>query len=459
LRSQRGAAAVIEREAPREDADPSEAPGAPYDKLKPGPGREAADVADHQRTRIQSALIELVAERGYAATTVRALAARASVSTRTFYQHYSSKEECLLRTHGLVVRRLLKRLVSAAAGRDAQEARAQRLIETLMYEWACDPAAARLMLIDVYTAGPSAVAQGRRSVRMIEVVVGESLNRTAERAGVPAWLAEGIVAGLVGVVRPRLLAGEEKQLRDLSDCLAQWAISCCNPPSAQLEEFSSRPPLDARGSRRSPTGSIGRDGREDVMEATGDRALLLSAVSKLAELDGCERPTSKKVLAAAGLPRRSFYANFGSVEDCLVAAGELRAGEAIAKAREAADKGLTTGESVHLAMSTLCARIAEDIVFANLCFGGIAATGPQSIRCHEQLMAQLVDLGRGLGLDGGLTEVAIEASTSAILILLENEVSTSRSRQLPDRATRFTYMLLAPAAGVPTTFETLQAKH
>jgi Bacterial regulatory proteins, tetR family len=62
-----------------------------YARLKPGPGRTAAEVAFHQRDRINRAVVEVVARRGYRRATIREIAGVAGISTRAFYQHYSSK--------------------------------------------------------------------------------------------------------------------------------------------------------------------------------------------------------------------------------------------------------------------------------------------------------------------------------------------------------------------------------
>jgi AcrR family transcriptional regulator len=51
-------------------------------------------VASHQRARLHRAMIELVAEKGYAATTVTELCKVAGVSSRTAYELFVSKEAC-----------------------------------------------------------------------------------------------------------------------------------------------------------------------------------------------------------------------------------------------------------------------------------------------------------------------------------------------------------------------------
>ncbi|GAC1354955.1 MAG: TetR/AcrR family transcriptional regulator [Herpetosiphon sp.] len=58
-----------------------------------------------QRTRelLQQALIELISERGYAATTVQDIVDRAAVGRTTFYLHYSSKDALFVSCHESIV--------------------------------------------------------------------------------------------------------------------------------------------------------------------------------------------------------------------------------------------------------------------------------------------------------------------------------------------------------------------
>jgi AcrR family transcriptional regulator len=56
-------------------------PETPFSKLRPGPGQSASDVAADQRARIQKAMIEMVAERGYETVKIRELVLLAGVSS------------------------------------------------------------------------------------------------------------------------------------------------------------------------------------------------------------------------------------------------------------------------------------------------------------------------------------------------------------------------------------------
>src|SRR3954468_9162938 len=66
-------------------------------KLPPGRHLVPSDfVTQNQRERMLLATAELVAERGYQKTTIELIAKTARVALSTFYEQFSSKEECFL---------------------------------------------------------------------------------------------------------------------------------------------------------------------------------------------------------------------------------------------------------------------------------------------------------------------------------------------------------------------------
>jgi AcrR family transcriptional regulator len=81
-------------------------PAASYPKLRPGPpGSAQESVASNQRARLYGAMTEVVATRGYEASTVGELCALAGVSKRTLYERFpGGKQECFLATYDIVAR-------------------------------------------------------------------------------------------------------------------------------------------------------------------------------------------------------------------------------------------------------------------------------------------------------------------------------------------------------------------
>ena len=119
-------------------------------------------------------MIELVAERGYGAVTVRELVRMAGVATGTFYEHFTDKDECFLRTYGLIVRRSMKQV--GAAQKDCHDWRER--LRLAFCAWADgiarEPQAARLALVEAFAGGPAALEQMRRAEAHYETMIEQS---------------------------------------------------------------------------------------------------------------------------------------------------------------------------------------------------------------------------------------------------------------------------------------------
>src|SRR6187399_977339 len=108
---------MASQEAPGASPSSTEERSFPRRKLSPGPGLAPQQVARHQLARIHRATIEIAARDGYQALKVRDIVRQAEVSTRAFYEHFGSKEDCFLRTYDLISRRTTRRIIAAQMGR------------------------------------------------------------------------------------------------------------------------------------------------------------------------------------------------------------------------------------------------------------------------------------------------------------------------------------------------------
>jgi AcrR family transcriptional regulator len=66
----------------------------PLPRGRHGLSREA--VEGSQRTRLLRAMVDVMADKGYAGTSVADILRRARVSRETFYELFSSKEDCFM---------------------------------------------------------------------------------------------------------------------------------------------------------------------------------------------------------------------------------------------------------------------------------------------------------------------------------------------------------------------------
>ncbi len=76
-------------------------------------GLDPEDVRRDQRERLQTALIELIAQRGYQAVRILDLTKLARVSRPTFYSLYADKEELFLAAYDEIAKRTANTIMAA----------------------------------------------------------------------------------------------------------------------------------------------------------------------------------------------------------------------------------------------------------------------------------------------------------------------------------------------------------
>jgi AcrR family transcriptional regulator len=114
-------------------------------------GRSAADRRAERRERLMAAGLELFGGEGYAATSIEKLCSHAGVSTRNFYEEFTSREDLLMRLHD----RIIEEAVTAvfAAFEEAEDAaladRLELAVRAFVTTTAKDPRWARLNFVEV----------------------------------------------------------------------------------------------------------------------------------------------------------------------------------------------------------------------------------------------------------------------------------------------------------------------
>jgi AcrR family transcriptional regulator len=146
-----------------------------------------------QRARILDATARRVAERGYAGASVEEIRRRAGVSRRTFYVHFSGKEDAVVAAFDAVVAYVLPRLVAAFQGAADWAGAIDATVAAYLALAECDGAWAAFCVVELPGAGRRVMA--RRDA---------ALARLAEELGPSADL-HGIIAALDVQLRTRLV--------------------------------------------------------------------------------------------------------------------------------------------------------------------------------------------------------------------------------------------------------------
>lgn len=148
-----------------------------------------AEVAASQRTRLLTALAEVVATEGYAATTIGAIVRAAGVSRTAFYEHFADKEQCFLAAYDAFVAMLQERIgAELAPGTDEWHAVTERAIGSYLAALDESVVVSRAFLVEIDAAGPAARRRRRLAHREFADIVraGHDLVRQ-QNPGVGVW--------------------------------------------------------------------------------------------------------------------------------------------------------------------------------------------------------------------------------------------------------------------------------
>jgi AcrR family transcriptional regulator len=140
-----------------------------------------------------------VKDRGYLRVTVPEIAAEAGVSNSTFYQHFENKEDALHAALDLSGAQLLAAAIPPARREPDWPHALRRAIEGLCQFLVSEPAYASLRAVEVYTAGPGAIAHRDRAWEEIieQLVPAEIRHRTSPSASLSICASAGAVYGLL----------------------------------------------------------------------------------------------------------------------------------------------------------------------------------------------------------------------------------------------------------------------
>jgi AcrR family transcriptional regulator len=194
------------------------------------PGRHGLPrefVVHNQRERLIAGLAEAIAENGYSGTTIAHITRHAAVSRRTFYEHFSSKDECFVAAYDTVMAELRQRVSAAFEGADDWPHAVKAGIGAMLEFLAAEPSLARLCMVEALVAGPVVVErydaaiqsfvpyfQSGREGRPPEVLA--RLSPTTE---------EALVGGMVSLISRRIIAGKAEELEELLPDLVEFTLT------------------------------------------------------------------------------------------------------------------------------------------------------------------------------------------------------------------------------------------
>ncbi|HEV7495820.1 TetR family transcriptional regulator [Baekduia sp.] len=199
--------------------------------------------AFHRRARIVDAAVREIAEHGYDQAAETAIAERAGVTQRVFYETFAGKEEALMWAYDIAAAYAIPQILRALRAERDWERGAAAALTTYLAILDCDRAWALACLRDVPAAG-------RRARAARDVLRAPVLEALATRPALPAAGGLGVetmLTAIDAIAVDGLRCDPDQPLLARRKELAAFALAPFTdaPPPADVPAVRPHPPLDA----------------------------------------------------------------------------------------------------------------------------------------------------------------------------------------------------------------------
>jgi AcrR family transcriptional regulator len=162
-------------------------------------------VVRSQRERLLAAVVRVTAGNGYEATSVADILGEAGVGMESFYELFADKKDCLLAARGVLVDHL-EETVRAAYGEPGHWVdRVRNALAATLAWFAADPAATRVVVVEVMAVGPVFREHFQSDFRRFTTLLDEGLDRAEATPHLPGATELAVGAGIARVYEAAIL--------------------------------------------------------------------------------------------------------------------------------------------------------------------------------------------------------------------------------------------------------------
>lgn len=181
------------------------------------------------------------------------------------------------------------------------------------------------------------------------------------------------------------------------------------------------------------------------------RARLVAAITEVCAEEGVANITVARVVARAGVSRRTFYDLFDDGEECFLAALDHALSQASHRVVAAYDRSLKWRERVRRALIALLSFLDENPYAARLMLVESLGAGPRALERRKRVLAQIVP-----AIDEGRSEarraqdpppLTAEGVLGGALSVLHGRITSGEDRPLLELAGSLTGMIVLPYQG------------
>jgi AcrR family transcriptional regulator len=447
-----------------------------YRRLPTGAhGLTREEVELDQRGRLRSAMIELIAERGYPAVRILDLTQLAHVSRPTFYNLYADKEELLLSAYEDIAGRTTAHVAEAYAKGASEEQSLELAMLAFAELAAAEPEAMTLALLGTFGAGPRALSRRNRTTQALEQMIQTGRERSWSEH--PADLTtKFLIGGIREVSAVRLRQGRAEELLALAGALGDWAngypqtLPLGLEGSRRVQSRNDEPDTNgpasattqARGRRvegRLPSGRHDLP-REEVVKSQRER--IVDATAAIVAEKGFAGLTIPEIASRANVSHETFYEMYPTKHDAFLGTQKVGLHQALRVTAEAYDaREDDWHEGVAAGIVALTEFVCSEPAHAHLTLVDTFGASPAAIEIRESALGAFTDyLHPGFGhapahID--VPEIAAEAVAGGIWQVLHHYIEHERMHELCDAAPQLVYLTLNPFTGPELAAETARS--
>lgn len=179
----------------------------------------AASVGAEHRSRLLEGMARAIADKGYAGTTIADIVREASVSRRTFYEHFEDKAQGFIALYEAASGRAFSVLRAAIDPQAAWQAQAEQVLGAYLDALSANPVLLRTLFIEILGLGAPGLAARRRANQQLADLMLEVVNRPpgGARRGAPLQptMAMAVVGGIHEMVLQSIEQGHAGALQEL----------------------------------------------------------------------------------------------------------------------------------------------------------------------------------------------------------------------------------------------------
>ena len=413
-----------------------------------------------QRERLQQAMVELNAAKGYPAVRIVDLAKLAHVSQPTFYSLYGDKEDLFVSAYEEIARRSARVVMEAY---DTDGPHAQRVVAG-MRAWArlaaAEPEATSLLVLGAFGAGPKALARRTRMLEELERAI--HVSRDGAPASDPSdFTVKAIIGGVREVTAARLREGRAGELPALVDGLTAWAE--CYPRA--LPAGLQAPPV----ARRSAGGGVTAEPSERARRAEGrlpsgrsdlprqfivksQQERIVDATAAIVAEKGLAALTIPAIAKRANVSHQTFYDIYSSKHDAFLGAQKVGMHQAV-QITDAAYRRHPDDwpRAVAAGARALIDFLVSEPAHAHLSLVDTFASCPEALEIRSatiQGFAAYLAPGYELaGEEANVPAVAAEAIAGGAWQIMHHYIDNDCIAELGQAVPQLTYFALTPFLG------------